>query len=77
MRHGNQAARDRGQRGYNMSDSHPSKAPNCANILYFGRHRICSEDLVQGLWLAEWRARRRRERARVRWSWLLRILGVE
>ena len=51
--------------------------PDCARPEYFGRHRICSEDLVEGLWLNELHKRQARERARVRWRWLLVLLGCE
>ena len=60
-----------------MTDNiHPSKAPACAHIQYFGKHRICSEDLVAGLWLQEWHARRRRERIMARVERVLAWLGV-
>ena len=56
-----------------MTDNiHPSKAPECARIQYWGRHVVNARALAEGLL----ESKLRRERAQRRWSWLLRLLGV-
>ena len=54
-----------------------AKCPNHADIRFYGRHWIDANRYAEEWYLDQLHASQSRERARVRWRWLLVLLGCE